>query len=287
MKPKNKVTEATIEAPMGDIKKLKATNVVGPKDVIKVVPDNQKTSSSNASVTTGLSMTEDIEPQDPTTIKYLSNAKDAEGNVSKPFTIGGKNYQMVRGITPSKEIVMGVYCLDELNESGENIIHPVDYFEKNIAKPMKEADYDFASQEVAYQDKKDYEELDQPNEPVKAEDYDYAGEEIAHADKEAFMDYLNLTDLIGYNHFFVNIKTGEVTAKFKTTKEMIKSGIKLGPDEDYMYVKGLKRFRFGNYFKGDVNEAPTDGTTNVPKLQADVKKLANLIKTKFSIYLSK
>jgi CRISPR/Cas system CMR-associated protein Cmr5 small subunit len=81
-----------------------------------------------------------------------------------------------------------------------------------------------------------------------------------------------------------------VTSKFRNTKEMIKSGVKLGPDEDYMDVKQLKRFRFGDYFKNDINEeTPTDGNdgTNVTKMQSDVKKLTGLIKNKFSAYLSK
>ena len=80
-----------------------------------------------------------IEPQDQATIKYLSNVKDVEtGKASEPFTIADKKYQMVRGITPSKEVVMAVYCFDDLNEAGENIIHSVSEFETNIAKPMLE-----------------------------------------------------------------------------------------------------------------------------------------------------
>ena len=103
------------------------------------------------------------------------------------------------------------------------------------------------------------------------------------------MDYLNLKDIEPfYKHFFVNLETGEVTAKFKNTKEMIKSGIKLGPNEDYMDAKTLKKYRFGDYFKKDITEAEEqpDGT-NVSKLKADVKKLTTLIKNKFGTYLSK
>ncbi len=264
MKPKIKITEATIEAPIKDIKTLKSTNAIGKDDVVKVVPDNQKT---NATVTTGMPMTEDIEPQDPETIKYLSNVKDSEtGEVSKPFNLGGKNYQMVRGMLPSKDIVMAVYCHDDLNEAGENIIHPMDYFDEKIAKPIKERD----SQNIA------------------EDDYDFASQEREHADKNEFMDHLNLNDLVGFKHFFVNIRTGEVVAKFKSTKEMIKSGIKLGPHEDYMEPKALKSFRFGTYFKNDLNEeVPIDGDTNVPKLQADVTKLVDQIAKRFSVYLSK
>lgn len=272
MKPKIKIVEATIEAPMKDIKTLKSTNAIGKDDVVKVVPDGQKTTptSSNSTVTTGMPMTEDIEPQDPETIKYLSNVKDSEtGEISKPFNLGGKNYQMVRGILPSKDIVMAVYCHDDLNEAGENIIHPMDYFDEKIAKPIKERD----SQNLA------------------EDNFDYASQEREHTDKNDFINHLNLSDLVGYKHFFVNIKTGEIVAKFKTTKEMIKSGVKLGPNEDYMDAKTLKRFRFGNYFKNDVSEeVAVDGQTNninVPKLQADVAKLVNQMNVKFGVYLSK
>jgi hypothetical protein len=81
-----------------------------------------------------------IEPQDQATIKYLSNVKDSNtGEVSQPFNIGNKRYQMVRGIHPSGEIGLAVFCHDDMNEVGENVIHPVEYFEANIAKPMKEA----------------------------------------------------------------------------------------------------------------------------------------------------
>ena len=43
----------------------------------------------------------------------------------------GKKYQMVRGRTPDNKVVMGVLCFDELNESGENVIHSVEAFERN------------------------------------------------------------------------------------------------------------------------------------------------------------
>ena len=209
-----------------------------------------------------------IEPKDPETLRYLSNVKDSNtGDVSKPFNIGDKQYQLVRGINSAKDVVMGVYCFDDLNENNENIIHTMEYFDQNIAKPMKEAMVGQDIQVVPH-----VKEIKQDE------------------DKGSLMAYINLSDIDpSFKHFFVNINTGEVVAMFKTNRDMIKSGQGLGPDEDYMDVKGLKRFRFGNYFKSPMNEVEavsTDGT-NVPKLQADVTKLANLIKTKFSIYLAK
>jgi hypothetical protein len=109
-------------------------------------------------------------------------------------------------------------------------------------------------------------------------------------DKQNFSDFVNLKDLAGFRHFYVNIQTGEVTSKFRNLKEMIKSGIKLVPgEEDYMGIKELKRFRVGDYFKSnELNEADVeiDGV-NVNKLQSDTKKLVTLIKNKFGTYLAK
>ncbi len=209
-----------------------------------------------------------IEPQDQATIKYLSNVKDVEtGKTSEPFTIADKRYQMVRGITPSKEVVMAVYCFDDMNDAGENIIQSIEEFENNVAMPMLHKEG--------------------KSSPIQEDGYDFAAAEREYHDREDFIDYLNLRDLEGYKHFFVDITNGKVTAKFKTTKEMMKSGQKLGSNEDYMDAKTLKRFRFGDYFKNDINEEDTVGGTDVGKLQADVKKLSKMIKDKFTIALSK
>jgi CRISPR/Cas system CMR-associated protein Cmr5 small subunit len=265
----NKKIKEGLEMDMTTYKKVKGT--IDPKTPIKITGDKPETNSA---------LSEDnsdtvIEPKDKSTIKYLSNVKDSKtGKISKPFTIGDKKYQMVRGTTPSNEIVMGVYCHDETDENGYNIIHPIEYFEENIANPMKEQ-MGMVGQNI--------------QSSPKQESIEITGNEKAFQDKDAFIDYLNLVGLEGYKHFFVNINTGEIVGKFKSTKDMVTSGIKLGPNEDYMDIKSLKRFRFGDYFKSNVSEAPVDDVegTNVGKLQSDVKKLANMIKTKFSIYLSK
>ena len=140
MEKKSNITEATIEASAKDYKTLKATNAIGKDDTVKLVDDK----ATNTSMTTGIKpMAEEsdavndavIKPQDKETIKYLSNVKDSKtGEVSKPFNVGGKNYQMIRGMKPNKEVVMAVYCHDEMDETGNNIIHPMEYFEENIAK---------------------------------------------------------------------------------------------------------------------------------------------------------
>lgn len=270
----NKKIKEGLEMDMTTYKKVKGT--LDPKTPIKITGDKPAPSLHEDGDT--LEPEAVIAPQDKATIKYLSNVKDAKtGKVSEPFTIGAQKYQMVRGITPSKEVIMAVFCHDETDENGDNIIHSVEDFEKNIANPMKE-EMEMVGQDIQVVPKK--------------ESIEITGNEKAFQDKDAFIDYLNLVGLEGYKHFFVNIKTGKITAKFKSTKEMMKSGVMLGDNEDYMDVKALKRFRFGDYFKKDMNEeAPTDAGvdtgTDVSKLQADVKKLTNMIKNKFSVYLSK
>lgn len=303
---KKKIKEVTVSTDIDTLNKLRGK--LKPTDKVNLV--DKKVGQTNTSSTTPSSypttaVSEDaqpettIEPKDKETIKYLSNVKDSKtGEMSKPFTIGAKKYQMVRGITPSKEIVMAVYCHDDLNKNGENIIHPVKHFEENIVKPfIKENGYNadnFNADEKDFHDKNNMEPTSPTTDKkeVKETGFDYASAENDFHDRESFMDYLNLADLVGFKHFFVDKKTGKVVGKFKNTKDMVKSGVQLGDNQDYMDTKALKRFRFGDYFKGkDVNEeAPVDGKdagTNVPKLQADVKKLANLIKDKFSMYLSK
>ncbi len=285
-----KVNETNVSMDVDTFNKVRGK--LKPTDKVELTDKKPQIGVSSTSMT---SVTEDgsepeaiIEPKDKETIKYLSNVKDAKtGEISKPFTIADKKYQMVRGVTPSKEVVLAVYCHDEVDENGLNIIHPADHFEEKIAKPFfarVPQPNDLPADNIDTTDK----ELA----PALAEtDYDYAGEEKHHDDKEKLMDYLNLVGLEGYKHFFVNIKTGEIVAKFKTTKEMAKSGVKLGPDEDYMDINTLKRYRFGDYFRAGVNEEaavnPEDANTDVSKLQSDVKKLTSMIKNKFSMYLAK
>lgn len=255
--------ESQLKMDMTTYKKVKGK--LDPKDSVTITGEKPIQGITTSTSTTMAETAPEavIEPQDKATIKYLSNVKDAKtGEISKPFVIGDKRYQMVRGEHPTDGIVLGVYCFDDVDSNGENVIHPVDYFEETIALPFKKK--------------------------MEEGSYDYAAAEREYHDKQNLLNYLNLADVKpGMKHFFVNTKNGKITAEFKNTKDMVKSGIKLGSDEDYMDLKTLKKFRFGDYFKKDVNEeAPTDGT-NVTKLQSDVKKLTSMIKNKFSVYLSK
>lgn len=169
-----------------------------------------------------------IEPQDQATIKYLSNVIDNNtGEVSKPFVIGDKQYKMVRGIDNNQDIVMGVFCFDDMDADGNNMIHPVDYFEENVVMPMMEK---HGLQKPT---------LDESN------DYDYSAEEREYEPKKELDDFMNLNDVAGYEHFIANPSTGEVSAKFKTVPEMLSSGIKIGDGEEYMNKKTLQHIRNG------------------------------------------
>lgn len=66
-------------------------------------------------------------------LDYLSEVKDSEtGNISQPFTIGDKKYQMIRAINSKKEKVMGVYSFDEKDENNKNKIYDIKEFEEKI-----------------------------------------------------------------------------------------------------------------------------------------------------------
>jgi hypothetical protein len=272
MKNKSNINEFEINIDDKMLRNPQITKKLG--DLQRSNPNIQfkygKTSSGDSSIADLFEYDAVIEPKDQATIKYLSNVKDQNtGEISKPFTIDGKNYQMVRGLTPEKNVVMAVYCLDDVDDNGENIIHPMDYFEENIVKPVMERE---------------------KSEKQPVEEYDYAAAEREYHDKEDLMDYLNLRDLEGYKHFFVNIHTGEVVAMFKNYREMMRSGIKLGPEEDYMGVKQLKSFRAGEYFKEGfekANKFEVDENINVDKLKGDVKILIDKMTNMFGKYFSK
>jgi len=182
--------------------------------------------------------------------------------VSKPFTIDGKNYQMVRGVNGSKEVVMGVYCHDDLNEGGENLIHDVKYFEENIANPAKIK----ASQEIPLVKK-----------------------EIASIPKEENKADQSLK-LSEFKHFVIDSKTGKVR-KFKRADELAKAN--MTETEKYMNLQQFKKHVDETLFgtKQRKNEAVSVGGNeegvNVDDLQSDVKKFVTIIKDRLGKPLDK
>jgi hypothetical protein len=183
-----------------------------------------------------------IEPQDRATIQYLSNVKHPEtGQIAQPFNIGDKKYQMVRGITPKKNIVMGVYCFDELNEDGSNMIYPVDEFENKIAKPMLER-----------------EKLTTESE-----------------NKSSESESLNLGE---YKHFIVNEKNGKFK-KFKTIPEL--AATTMLEEERYMGLHEFKKFFenrvFGAPRRKELTEVGLTGQESDEEMTIKAKKLMGLI----------
>lgn len=230
-----KVNEVELSMDADTLNKVRGK--LKPTDKINLTDKPSSSSVPTSQTTSPTTMAEDIEPQDKETIKYLSNVKGEDGQVSKPFTIGGKNYQMVRGITTSKEVVMAVYCQDDVNESGENIIHSIEEFEKNIANPAKNE----MGQALPLVNKADTVATTMP----KTEE----------AKPEVKQDAsLKLSE---FKHFVIDSKTGKVR-KFKRAEELAKAN--MTETETYMNLKQFKKHVDETLFgtkqrKSEVNEA--------------------------------
>lgn len=136
-----------------------------------------------------------IEPQDQETIKYLSNVKDIKtGKISQPFTIKDKRYQMVRGIYPDGKISLAVFCHDDLNDIGENIIHSMDYFEENFVKPITELDSPKTNGSETYEGFKHFLVNKQTNEIRKFKSI----EEMLSSEKSVDEEYMGVSKLKKY-----------------------------------------------------------------------------------------
>lgn len=194
-------------------------------------------------------------------LEYLSDVKDLETNeISKPFTVDNKQYQMVRALTPDKKKVMGVYSLDETDENGENIIYSVEDFEKNIAKKhMSE------------------EGVVEPEGPEM--NTIYATEDTDNNIKNSKDE--NHPSFAGFKHYIVNKKTGKAR-KFKTIDELAKAS--MTPDEEYMGIKNFKRYvdetLFGASKKQPMFEVEDMNTQDDIEMNKKAQKLMGMIKNK-------
>lgn len=187
---------------------------------------------------------------DVVVLEYLSEVKDAEtGDISQPFTINGKKYQMVRAINPKKEKVMGVYSFDEMNEDGTNKIYDVKEFEDSIAKK--------AIMEVGVQE---------PEGPEAA-----TLNPIEEKEHPSFA---------GYKHFIVNQKTGKAR-KFKSIEELAKA--QMGEGEKYMGIREFKKYvdesLFGASKRGVMREEDiqSTGQESDEEMNIKAKKLMAMI----------
>jgi hypothetical protein len=234
----------------------------GKKTDINIVDKNKPNSATatNSTSPTTTTLEEDAMVDAQPQLKKLSLLVDIDtGQLSQPFEINGKRYQMVRAIDQNRKVVRGVEDMTD-----KNIYHEED-FDRNIATPARDMEQGPMTS------------IDPPQHQMQ--------EMVKQNDNEAYIDYLNLNDLKGYKDFFVNPKTGEVVAKFKNARDMIKSGTKLEEDHDYMDTKQLRRLRFSNSMKSDSEDVSED--VDLGKLQNDVKRLSKLIKDKFMIALEK
>jgi len=269
MEKKNKINEDDEDGKDGKIALLVTPKVL--KDVVKTkeLSDIQKANPEGVKLvydeeggsdsTSMLSISEEesiIEPQDQATIKYLSNVIDKEsGEVSKPFTIDNKKYKMVRGQHPTKGVVLGVYCFDELNKDGNNIIHLVEYFEESVIKPIMDRDG-----------------IQKPMDN----------------NSEDLMGHFNLDDLGKCRLFFIEKGTGKVIARFRDVKELATSGIKLGDNEMLVNRRQLKAIRFSSKIKEQLSTHGLDESViNTDKLTSDVGKLVRGMISKFGNVFAK
>ncbi len=195
----------------------------------------------------------------PSDFSYLSEVKDSKtGEISKPFTINGKQYQMCRAVTPKREKVMAVYSLDERDESGKNILYNLQEFEEHVAK-------------------KAVDEVEEPETSEEPEELDNTGSAPTDSKKPEFFR--------GCKHFIVNTSNGKVK-KFKTIGDLAKAHMEEG--EKYMGIKEFKRYLDESLFgKRNLKEeeplpnaapaaTPAQGTA-VPTEPAVVTHLMDLI----------
>jgi hypothetical protein len=187
----------------------------------------------------------------PEKLEYLSEVKDKEsGEISKPFTIDGKNYQMVRAINPKKEKVLGVYSHDESSDDN-HVIYSVEYFENNIVNgslPAEKPSNDTptpVTQNAA------------PMEENKPEAANFAG----------------------FKHFIVNKKLGK-TRKIKNIADLAKAN--MSEDEEYMGVHQFKKYIDEMLFGARKKMMQEDDTPTPPNILASAQKLIDQITQKIS-----
>ena len=245
---KNKLKEADfiVNSP-NDAQTLAGTNKLTKDDNVYI----DKTAKPPIEEEEGLEPEAIIEPQDKSTIKYLSNILDDNGEPSPTFSISDKRYQLVNGLDSEDQKVMAVFCLDDLNENGDNLIHSVDYFDKTIATPMKE--------------KLEMESAHMQGSNIQSTP------DIQEVKNDSYEDC---------KHFLVNRKTNEVR-KFKSIKEMLTTN-KLD-EEDYMGVSEFKKHMNEKLFGSKkrkvetLNEITPNGEETDEEMNLKAKKLMELI----------
>ncbi len=266
-----KINEMDINTDVDTFNKIRGK--LKPTDDVNVVDKAEEKTSVSSYPTS--SVMEEISTPTNTGIKYLSNVKDPNsGEISKPFTIGEKNYQMVRGISPEKEIILGVYCHDDLNESGENIIHPVDYFEENIAKPfkLKEDGFNYADAEIEHSNRQEYEKAREKEVPTKPVPELMQKKETVSSQPKTENNSLKLGE---FKHFIINNQNGKVR-KFKKLEELAKAN--MGDNETYMNLSQFKKHVDETLFGKKAKIAEDDVVPIKPDVQVAIDQMVQKVK---------
>ena len=264
---KNKIKEGALDAgiqsyqttsvqpktPENGVKK--PTLNVKKNDLTKIVPQ-LKGDDVNVNVVEG------EEAKGSKKLEYLSDVHDEHDEISKPFKLNGKNYQMVRALTPQNEKVLGVYSMDEVDEDGKNIIHPVDEFEKSLDNQPKQNETGVQEPEAPQANTLN------PEGPV----VEKTPETTTKSDNPSFA---------GHKHFIVNRKTGKAK-KFKDISELAKA--QMGEGEEYMGIRDFKKYvdetLFGAGKKQNLDEIQPTGQENDAEMNVKAKKLIDLITKK-------
>lgn len=236
-------------------------------------PNLQKNLSGLKDVDVNIVESEEA-PQSKNKIEYLSNVKDSKtGEISQPFTIEGKRYQIIRGLSSDKQKVMAVYSLDETNESGENIIYSTDEFEANIAKKNTEEEGVVEPEGSEAVTLTQEEPKSEPEPEVKPE---------KEEKKEDTGDKAGDSSFAGFKHYIVNKKTGKAR-KFKTIEDLAKA--KMDNDEQYMGIKDFKKYVDETLFGASKKKLTTEldtvtGQENDEEMSKKAEKLMEMIKNK-------
>lgn len=208
-------------------------------------------------------VTDGVEEKGHKTLEYVSEVVDDKtGEISKPFTIGGKNYQMVRAMGPDRAVVMGVYAFDEKDETGNCKIYDVNEFE-TLAKSM--------ISELGVQEPEGPEAATLNPYPEKGAEIKEEEKETPKSEKPSFE---------GFKHFIVNEKSGKVR-KFKTIQELAKA--QMSEEESYMGIKEFKKYIDSALFgKRKMKEATAQAEVVPSNVVSSVEKAMNMVKTKLT-----
>lgn len=261
MKKKNNLKEGALDVGMQSFPTAQKTSGTKKKPTITVKKQELKSILPQVKGTdVDINVVEEgAIPSTAKRMKYLSDVKDSNtGNISQPFDINGKKYQIVRALTPENEKVLGVYSLDEFDDENENIIHRIEEFEKLV-------DNQHMVSETGVQEPEGPEAATlNPVSEVK--------------DEHPIFD--------GIKHFIVDKKNGKAR-KFKDISELAKA--QMSDDEQYMGVKDFKKYVDETLFgarKKNMVEDLTDSSGVNDKVVASAEKLIGFIKAAPKVMVS-